>query len=282
MMDPCMTLEGEEMPYEVVRGGADARRREEYWEVAKGLQRVDGLGTSAYLEVVQRGYVEGRYTSAEAREAIDRHYNSAEQSADPGQEEADKVSARMVSLLEGGGFTFSPAMLLSIHRTLFDGVLPPEWVGAWRSENISKREHVLGGRSVIYADKGAIEDTLRYDFSTEARRRYSYPFGAADVRNLADFVSGVWQIHPFREGNTRTTAMFVQLYLKSMGVPIDNGPFKEHAQFFRDALVRANYASVREGVSPDPSFLYKFFGNVFAGEQNDLASLDPTCKELAE
>lgn len=90
------------------------------------------------------------------------------------------------------------------------------------------------------------------------------------INHIVDFVTLLWQNHPFREGNTRTTAVFVIKYLRSIGFEVNNDLFAENSWYFRNALVRANYRNPLKNIEPDRSFLIKFFRNLMLGEQNDL------------
>ena len=254
------------------------QKRREYWEVAKGLQAADGLATSEYLESVIQDTLTGRYDTAEAAERVGRYYE--ENDTDGREKEADLSAARITYILERGGFSFSPVTLQAIHRELFADVFKPEWVGAYRTVNLEKSEDVLNGRSVQYADYRAIADTLAYDFGEQKKVCYRLPFDKAQVASIAGFISDVWQVHPFREGNTRTAATFLMLYLQNLGISIDNEPFREHAKYFRDALVRSNYASVRDGIAADNSFLMMFFENILLHAEHDLNAQDLRCREL--
>lgn len=256
----------------------DMQKRKEYWEVAKGLQSTDGLTTSEYLESVIADTLTGRYDTAEAAKRVGRYYENND-NADR-KKEADLSAARITHILERGGFSFSPVALKTIHRELFTDVLKPEWVGAFRVKNLRKDEDVLNGRSVQYADYNAIADMLAYDFGEQKRVRYHLPFDSDQIGSLSGFVSNIWQVHPFREGNTRTIATFLMLYLQNMGIDIDNRPFMDHAQYFRDALVRSNFASVKDGIAPDDSYLMLFFENILLHANHDLEARDLRCKEL--
>lgn len=267
-----------ESEYTVLESNKDYEKRKEYWEIAKGLQQVDRLDTSEYLDTVIEDTVTGRYDTVEAVKRVDDYYANGKGKGN--NEEADKSAARITAALEKGTFKFSPITLKAIHREIFTGVLPKEWVGVYRVKNLSKKEEVLGGQSVQYADYSMIEDTLRYDFEEQAQVKYHLPFDDKQIEKLVRFTSNIWQTHPFREGNTRTVATFTIMRLQSMGVDIDNEPFKEHAQYFRDALVRANYSSIRDGINEDTSFLTKFFENVLTGANHDLGSLDLRCPQL--
>lgn len=267
-----------ESGYTVLEPNKDRKKRKEYWEIAKGLQKSDYLDTSEYLETVVEDTVTGKYGTEEAIKRVDEHYRSSDCNKE--NEEADKSAARITAALEKGTFKFSPITLKAIHREIFTGVLDKNWVGVYRSVNLSKEEPVLGGRSVQYADYLMIEANLRYDFDEQSQVKYHLPFDENQIKKLVRFTSNIWQTHPFREGNTRTVATFTIMRLQSMGIDIDNTPFKEHAQYFRDALVRANYSSIRDGINEDDSYLTMFFENVLLEEKHDLDSMDLRCPEL--
>jgi len=260
---------------------SDLQKRKDYWEVAKGLQKTDGLETSQYLETIIADTLTGKYDTIEANEKIGKYYEQINPNDSAYEsKEADVTATRITLILERGGFKFSPATLRTIHTELFHDVFPYKWVGNFRTINLTKEEAVLNGRSVQYADYSAIQDTLKYDFDEEFQTRYSLPFTSEQVAVLGKFTSNIWQTHPFREGNTRTIATFLMLYLQNLGVDINNEPFKEHAQYFRGALVRGNYSSIRESIHSDSSYLQLFFENILMDAGHDLEAVDLKCKEL--
>lgn len=269
--------------YRILSLNKDFQKRKEYWEIAKGLQDVDLLSTSEYLEEIIEDTLVGRYDTAKANEKVSRYYQEVT-SADPEfvNKEADLATARITLILERDSFKFSPASLKVIHREIFrGGILADEnWVGNFRTKNIAKSEAILGGLSVQYADYSAIGETLKYDFAEERESRYQLPFTPEQIKNLATFVSNIWQTHPFMEGNTRTTATFLILYLRNMGIEINNDPFQTHALYFRNALVRSNFASIKDGIQRDMTYLLRFFENVLLGAAHDLASDDLNCQAL--
>lgn len=260
---------------------SDLQKRKEYWEVAKGLQKTDGLETSQYLETIIEDTISGKYDTAHANEKVSRYYEEVSpDSAEHKTKEADMTAARITLILERGGFKFSPVTLRTIHTELFQDVFPYKWVGTFRNVNLTKEEAVLNGKSVQYANYDAISETLKYDFDEESKARYVLPFTAEQVAALSRFVSNIWQTHPFREGNTRTIATFLMLYLQNLGIDVNNDPFKEHAQYFRDALVRSNYSSLKEGIHADSTYLEMFFENILMNGTHDLGNQDLRCKEL--
>ena len=253
----------------IIQGEPGRKERAENWQVAIGLQAVDGLKPSQYLLQTAQDHIEERISIDEVERRIAAYYQTQEgRREEAGTDEADGVSARIARLLAEDTFTFSPAMLASIHRRLFDGILPR--AGRYRQTNIKKREWVLDGASVLYSSCDMIGETLNYDFEQERMFSYKGIDLPRVVKRISNFVSGIWQIHPFGEGNTRTTAVFTIKYLRQLGFKVDNEPFKAHSWYFRNALVRANYQNLPDGVERTTKFLELFFRNLLMGEKNEL------------
>ena len=142
--------------------------------------------------------------------------------------------------------------------------------GQIRQYNITKKEWVLNGGTVIYADWNSIKDTLDYDFATEKQFSYEGLSVDAAVKHLAKFTSDIWQIHPFGEGNTRATAVFMIKYMKTFGFRVNNDAFEKNSWYFRNALVRANYTNLQKGVHATTKFLEMFFSNLLLGTDYEL------------
>ncbi len=246
------------------------RERAGAWQAAIGLQAVDGLKPSAYLIETARRHIEGDITIDEVRQLVDTYYRSEEvrTQAAPGTEEADKVASNIAKLLGERTFTFSPMGFMSIHRRLFEGVF--RFAGKLREHNITKKEWVLGGETVLYTSAPELRATLEYDFEQEKKFDFSGLSLDDSIAHIAKFLAGLWQIHPFAEGNTRTTAVFAIKYLRYMGFEVGNDMFAEHSWFFRNALVRANYSNQRSGVAPTLLPVTNFLRNVLLGEQHDM------------
>lgn len=252
----------------VRQGETQSRERSKAWRTAIGLQQVDGLQTSDYLLDTARRHIEGDITIHEAQHLIDTYYRSAatRQDADNGRtEEADKVAARIAEILAEETFSFSPAQLTSIHRRLFCGIY--KGAGMIRDYNITKSEWVLDGETVIYASNDSLGETLDYDLSAE--RNFSYAGMNVDeaIIHLARFIANLWQIHPFCEGNTRTTAVFLIKYLRTLGFRVVNDIFADNSWYFRNALVRANYNNLQKGITETTVYLEHFLRNMLLGEQ---------------
>ncbi len=246
------------------------RERAENWRVAIGLQKVDGLEVSPYLIETARRNVEGEISAEEARRIVRQYYEEKPPGADPeAHGEADHTSTNINAILAEPSFRLSPEYFIGLHRRIFDGVFP--FAGQLRNVDITKKEWVLDGETILYTPWTEIAASLDWDFRNE--RDYRYPPRDRDalVEHFASFISGVWQIHPFREGNTRTIAVFSVKYLHELRFKgVTNEPFAEHAWFFRNALVRANYRNPIQGISKTTEPLISFFRNILFGEQNPL------------
>ncbi len=255
---------------EYIKESEPNKRDKRYaWHTAIGLQAVDGLKTSEYLVHTALRNIEGEISFEEANALLQTYYeeNPACEAEDR-TEEADKVSARIAALLSEKAFSFTPGEYLSIHRKLFSGIY--SHAGRIRDFNITKREWVLDGATVLYGSATELRATLDYDFSEE--RQYSYRNLTMDeiIRHLAIFVSRLWQIHVFAEGNTRTTAVFFIKYLRTLGFDVTNDIFAEHAWYFRNSLVRANYNDLKNGIHETTEFLELFLRNLLLDETHPL------------
>ena len=244
--------------------------KSEAWQTAIGLQAVDGLKTSEYLLDTAKEHIEGNISIDEAQKRIQSYYEQRTERTEieDATKEADIVSARIAKLLGEKSFQFSPAEWMTIHRRLFEGVF--KHAGQVRTYNITKKEWVLNGDTVIYADFNSIRDTLDYDFATEKQFSYEGLSVEAAVRHLAKFASDIWQIHPFREGNTRATAVFMIKYMKTFGFRVNNDAFQKNSWYFRNALVRANYNNLQKGILSTTKFLEMFFGNLLLETNHEL------------
>lgn len=256
---------------EYIRQGEPKRaERSAAWQTAIGLQAVDGLKTSDYLLETAKEHIEGGIDLPEAKRRIESYYEQREkrEAAEDGTMEADIVSTRITELLSERTFQFSPAELQNTHRRLFTGVF--DHAGKLREYNITKKEWVLNGATVLYAAYDSIRDTLDYDFLQEKRSSYEKLSAPEAIRHIAAFASGIWQIHPFCEGNTRTTAVFIIKYLKTFGFTVNNDVFAKNSWYFRNALVRANYNDLQSGVHATDEFLDRFFENLLLGTKHEL------------
>lgn len=263
------TIQGLE---EYIRQGEPLQReRGETWRVAIGLQQVDGLTPSEYLLDTAQKHIEGNISIDEAKRLIDAYYKSEagrKEVENDRTEEADKVSARITEILTEKTFSFAPTQLTSIHRRLFEGIY--KQAGKIRDYNITKNEWVLNGKTVYYASADTISETLNYDMGQE--RAFNYAGMNVDdaISHLTRFCANIWQIHPFCEGNTRTTAVFMIKYLRTLGFHVTNDVFAENSWYFRNALVRANYSDLTQGITETTAYLENFFRCMLLGEEHDL------------
>jgi fido (protein-threonine AMPylation protein) len=255
---------------EYIKESEPAKRDKGYaWYTAIGLQAVDGLKTSEYLVHTAVRNIEGEISFEEANALLQTYYEeNPTRDASDRTEEADKVSARIAALLSERGFSFTPNEYISIHRKLFTGIY--SHAGCIRDYNITKKEWVLNGATVLYGSATELRATLDYDFSEE--KKFSYKNLSMDeiIHHLAVFVSRLWQIHVFGEGNTRTTAVFFIKYLYTLGFDVTNDIFAENAWYFRNSLVRANYNDLKNGIHETTEFLEVFLRNLMLNEKHPL------------
>ncbi len=252
------------------QGEPDEKKKASIWQTAIGLQAVDGLKTSDYLKETARKHIEGKINIDEARDLIKTYYQSKTR-REPDEEnmqEADKVSANITKILSSETFDFSEKGYVALHRRIFEGVF--KHAGKVRDYDITKKEWVLDGDTVNYLNWEDLHRAIEFDLEQE--RQYSYKRISQDemITHITKFVSGLWQIHAFGEGNTRTTAVFIILYLRHIGFKVNNDMFAQHSWYFRNALVRANYKSAVKGIDYSPVYLERFFRNLLLGEQWDL------------
>ncbi|TCD53596.1 cell filamentation protein Fic [Alloscardovia theropitheci] len=265
----------EKDPFESYQREGDASKQERsyVWRTAVGLQKVDGLSPSKYLYDIAIDNIEGDLSFDEARKLINSYYEKKLESTSNATnveriEEADKVSVRIAHILSENAFTFSPTQYLGIHRQLFQDIL--EHAGMVREYNITKKEWVLDEETVIYGDASHLKETLEYDFALEKNFNYKGLTLDEVIHHLAVFISRLWQIHIFEEGNTRTTAVFLIKYARTLGFKATNDIFADNSWYFRNALVRANYTDVHDGIYETTEYLELFLRNMLLNESNEL------------
>ena len=256
---------------EYIRQGEPSQREAAYaWSTAIGLQAVDGLKTSTYLNDLARRNIEGEITIDEVEHLLNSYYKSKtiREADDDDKEEADKASKNIKKILSVKTCDFSTKGYISVHRRIFEGVM--KHAGELRKYDITKQEWILEGDTVNYQNWEDLRRSIDYDIEQE--RDFSYKGLSTDemIAHITRFVSGIWQIHAFGEGNTRTTAVFIIQYLRSIGFDVENDLFAKHSWYFRNALVRANYKNARKGIDYSPIYLERFFRNLLLGEQWDL------------
>ncbi len=247
------------------------REKSYAWQTAIGLQDVDGLKTSKYLIDTAIKNIEGDITIDEAQNLLNSYYEENNQRDNKNRtEEADKVSVRIAKILSERAFTLSTNEYISIHKKLFDGIFPH--AGVLRYYNITKKEWILNGETVIYGSATELKATLDYDISKEKKFSYKNLSSQEIIHHLALFISDLWQIHAFSEGNTRTSAVFFIKYLRTLGYNVTNDIFAENSWYFRNALVRANYTDLKNNVHSTTEYLELFLENLLLNENHKLSN----------
>ena len=246
-------------------GEPEQQKKAANWNIAIGLQAVDGLKPSEYLVETAKKNIEGEISIDEVRDLINGYYisKSKREPDDDEREEADRVSSNIAKLLNSQSLNFTLFGYTQVHKNIFDGVF--KFAGKIRDYEISKREWVLRGDSVRYAYSNDLRPAIEYDLEQERQFNYAGISHDEVISHIAHFVAYLWQIHAFPEGNTRTTAVFTIQYLRSLGFTIDNEMFKNHSWYFRNALVRYVYKN-NTGVMYEPKFLERFFSNLLFGD----------------
>ena len=253
----------------IKQGEPKKQEKAKAWETAIGLQDVDGLKPSEYLLDTAKEHIEGNINIDEAKKRINSYYEqSNERNNEDNTEEADKVSVRIAEILSEKAFNFSPTEMLNIHKRLFTGIYKE--AGKYREYNFTKKEWILNDDTVTYSSYEAIKETIEYDFNQE--KNFSYKDLSLDdtISHLSRFISNIWQVHPFCEGNTRTTAVFLIKYLRTFGFNVNDEIFADNSWYFRNALVRANYKNYEKNVFEDITFLEKFFYNLLTNTKYEL------------
>ena len=251
------------------------------WDMAIGLQEVDNLKPSKHLEKLLEENIIGKLSLDEVKEELRTYYVEKEKNneVDYNELECDFVSTRIVELLQDDKFELSVDYLKYVHKYLFQDVY--KFAGNFREVDFSKPEIILNKDSVAYGDSNTLKESLEYDISQELEKDYKEMNMVEVINNITNFSSNIWQVHPFREGNTRTTALFIQKYLISLGYNVDNTLFKDKSIYYRNALVRSNYFNNELGIKEDNSYLIKFYENLLLGKNNNLRSEDLIVKELS-
>lgn len=273
-------LNGNINSYEKVVETKDSYKKRVYWNMAIGLNQVDGLTPSKYLIELVNDNINGKINNNEIEELLNKYYKKQNISNKKitDEYECDLVSTRIVELLNDNNFSLRPTTLKVMHEYLFKDIY--DFAGKYRTYNITKDEPILNGDTVVYSSYNEIETTLEYDFKEEMKYDYSKLTLKEQIEHIADFISRVWQVHPFGEGNTRTVAVMIEKYLRSLGYNVNNDLFKENSVYFRNALVRSNYSNRSKNVYPADEYLIKFFENLLTDKNHILISKNLIVQEL--
>lgn len=263
----------EKNEYDLISVTGDQNEKKENWDIAFGLQKVDDLEPSAYMYELAVKHIRGDIDLTEIEALLYARYeNETAEELVNRTKECDLVATRINELLLSKSFVFSPVTLKVIHGHLFKGLY--SHAGQYKTQNFTKKEAILSGHTVVYGDAMSIEETLAYDFDIEKNTKYAKMKPDEVVKRICNFTSSIWQVHPFEEGNTRTTAVFIERYLQSMGFKVDNDPLKQNSKYFRNALVRSNYSDYVNGIDTNSEFLEYFFSNILLGAKHALKNRD--------
>lgn len=270
----------EEENYIIKNETTNTTKKQEYWDTGIGLNKVDNLKPSEYLIDLSNKNINGELKYNQIEDLLKTYYETKNLNDKNIQteKECDLVSLRIAQLLEDTSFGFSPITLKNIHKYLFKDIY--DFAGNYRSYNITKNEPILNGDTVNYVNFHDIESYLDYDFKEEKKFDYSKLNGTELIAHISNFTSSIWQIHPFGEGNTRTTAVFIKKYLNNMGFNVNNNMFKEYSVYFRNSLVRSNYGNIPKGIYPTFCYLVMFFENLLQNKNNKLKNRELYIKEL--
>ncbi len=260
-----------ELEQYLASGEPGVEERARNWSMAIGLQDVDQLKPSEFLLEQAKANIEGKISSEEVGRKLEEYYSQKsirEKAEADGTFEADQVADRINLLLAEKAFTLSPMELSRIHSFLFKGVLPH--AGQFRTYNITKNQWILDGESISYGSAGSLSELLTYDFGEEKKFDYGNVSSVEAIKHIARFISDIWQIHAFGEGNTRTTAVFLIKYLRSFGFDVNNESFEKHSWFFRNALVRSQYENIPKRIHRTFEPLERFMNFAVFGIPADL------------
>ena len=266
----------DEITYDKVLDEINPKVKQLYWDIAFGLQEVDGLKPSKYMVQLSKEHINGKKTYQQVQDEITSYYRkNVDNHEDDDEEEADEVATAIYEILNNKSFRFDYFTLKNYHQRLFCNLNKKRYnPGVFRLYDITKNEPILNNDTVNYQSYDMIEETLKYDFNEEKEQNYISFSEEQLIDRICEFTSRIWQVHPFQEGNTRTTAVFIQKYLISMGFKVNNELFKDNSDYFRNALVRANYTNYSMGVKSDKKFLLMFFENLLLGKNNKLDNDD--------
>ena len=272
----------EEITYDKVEDENNSKVKQLYWNIAFGLQEVDGLKPSKYMVELSKEHINGKKTYQQVQNEIITYYRkNIDNTDDDDEEEADEVATAIYEILNNKSFRFDYITLKNYHKRLFCNLNNEKYnPGVFRLYNITKDEPILNGDTINYQSYDMIEETLKYDFQEEKMQNYIDFNEEQLINRICEFTSNIWQVHPFQEGNTRITAVFIQKYLISMGFAVNNELFKNYSKYFRNALVRANYTNYSKGIASDKKYLIMFFENLLLGSNNILNDDDLKIKNI--
>ena len=272
--------DGELNEYQIVSEKQPQYIKQLYWDLALGLQKVDGLNPSKYMEKLINKSINGEINNIELENNLKKYYETQDVHKKQilNEKECDIVSTRIVEILETNDFELSINFILYLHNYLFKDIY--EFNGKFRNVNIIKNEPILNNDTVSYSYYNVIESSLKYELALQSTKDYNKMDIVEIINDITNFTSKIWQVHPFREGNTRTTALFIIKYLRNIGYNVNNELFKEKSVYFRNSLVRSNYFNNYLNIKQNNTYLIKFYENLLLDKNNNLQSKDLVINEL--
>jgi cell filamentation protein len=171
--------------------------------------------------------------------------------------QADKLE----KIFRDNGFTFNG--LKALHRYLFEDIY--YWAGCPRRIDIEKPERVLNGLSVQYSHHKNIAKDIEQCIEALNRIQWNTLDLDGKAHKFTRLIAALWQVHPFREGNTRTVITFACEYAKQHGFPMDKSLLAEHPKYVRESLVMASIGEYSEY-----KYLERIFKDSIQREQMEL------------
>lgn len=234
------------------------------WQTAFGINSTQEIEPSYFLQSLAEANIIGMITDKQAEELLLQYLNERKQPYLYGQ---DLVILRIKRFIALDTFSLTPSFLYGIHKYIFADVFPDN--GVQRTRYISRKEPCLDEETVVYAAPDEISQNIKYDFDLELKNYQKQRSYGELAKNLALFASNIWQAHPFNDGNTRSTSVFIEMYLRHLGFKTDNNIFKNNSVYFRNALVRNNPTTCKSLHTTD-EFLLKFFEKALIDPEIEL------------
>ncbi|MCL1847010.1 MAG: Fic family protein [Coriobacteriia bacterium] len=273
-----MTEDGFSSEYISTGYRSTSAERAAYWGIALGLQAVDGLEPSNYLRGLVEENIAGELDYQEVVGLLTSYYTDHKPEYSR-QVEADHAAARINELYQVPGFDLSVDCLKEYHHYIFQDTMSD--AGQFKKVHLWKREEILFGDTVNYIGPEAVERMLRKAIEDEQMDIWNSNERFYTVERVSHFTRQIWFTHPFSEGNTRTVAVFIGKYLNSLGFDVSNSTFKQHSLYYRNALVRASYSNIAQGIKATTKYLDAFYDNLLFNGEHQLRNRDLYVLELA-
>lgn len=257
----------------------DEKQKILFWKNAIAFQAIEGLETTDELMDIAKQNIAGEISAKKAVNLAKKIDN---------ENHANLVAARMFEILsqtpQAAGLLneFSPnapkvqknaheflsqETLQNIHHKLFEGILKN--AGEYRKKNIAKREWALDGELLLYPEAKNIANSLKKIFSQEKKFSFENLEKQEIAEHIANFISELWQIHPFDKYNTQTVAIFLVKYLEHLGFDFSNEILAQKPVYFRNSLVRSAYSDGKK-IKADKIYFERLLQNLLCGAKNKL------------